>query len=101
MKHSDLHSRFLDCAKRGLSKAETARELGVRPQTVGEWAARHKVSFCSASVASGLTKEQRRDVDTLFSKGGYTMAEAVAIVTAPKVKIRATPPSQAIAQVTA
>lgn len=36
---------YRDCAARGLSKSETARELGVSPQAVDDMAVRHNIVF--------------------------------------------------------
>ena len=36
---------YRDCAARGLSKSETARELGVSPQAVDDMAVRHGIAF--------------------------------------------------------
>jgi hypothetical protein len=36
---------YRDCAARGLSKSETARELGVSVQAVDDMAVRHNIVF--------------------------------------------------------
>lgn len=36
---------YRDCAARGLSKSQTARELGVSPQAVDDMAVRHNIIF--------------------------------------------------------
>ena len=36
---------YRECAARGLSKSETARELGVSPQAVDDMAVRHNIVF--------------------------------------------------------
>lgn len=36
---------YRECAERGLSKSETARELGVSPQAVDDMAVRHNIIF--------------------------------------------------------
>jgi hypothetical protein len=44
-----------------------------------------------AEKTDDLTPEQRRDIGTLTRLGGHTIEAAIAIVTKPKVKVRATP----------
>ena len=84
------------CRLRGLTVTETAKECGVVPSSVSTWAIRNDRKFTrnklapNSSKLSHLTREQRRDYETLI-RADYSAEEALAVVTRPKVKMRGRP----------
>lgn len=85
-----------------MPRTEIAEKMGVSISGIGKLAAklgkskRYRVSTTAQrdKAFEGLTDAQMRDVNTLLN-AGYSIRDAVATVTTPKVKIRATPAYEA------
>jgi hypothetical protein len=91
--HDTIRARYIACANAGMTQAQAARFLKVNVNTLGSWAManpQHRFKTL-AEKTDDLTPEQRRDIGTLTRLGGHTIEAAIAIVTKPKVKVRATP----------
>lgn len=82
---------------RGLTARQAARAAGASCISAHSWARRNGVKWPKERLpakgrpadTSGLTPEQKRDFETLIHLGGYKQDEALAIVTRPRVKVRA------------
>lgn len=82
---------YQECEKDGLTYSEAAKRLGVRVTSVRRFASANGIRFVENMVPSRLTREQLRDFVTLKEAGGYSEEQALAMVSRPKVKMRAAP----------
>lgn len=93
-----------ECAERGLTKAETARELNVPERRVGYFAAQHpevvfrygrsngvEVDVAGQPAPEGMTTDQARDFHLLLQRGRYSVGEAKAAVMRRKRKVSVSP----------
>lgn len=60
MKKSEIHARYEDCRQRGLTVAETARELGCLPKNVYSWSEYNRKPFTKCYADMGDLFEQCR-----------------------------------------
>lgn len=81
-----------EMAATGMTAADAAKRVGVSLKTFYEMLrGQHGVDW-SGLKGEALTDHQMADVRTLVARGGYTRAEAIRIVTRPRVRLSALPP---------
>jgi hypothetical protein len=83
-------NEYHQCAKDGLTLSQTARKLGVKPNSVLRFARDNGLTFHrDNNDLSRLTVQEMADHTTLRGRGIFTSDQALKIVRAERRKVRA------------